>query len=409
MSDGEFVLPPSSERNGDVTATSELLVDATIQDVFMTSPVRSTEDWAGMYEEIVQAPRQRNIAKVETINQLHEAIEHAGEKLAPNDTVGYARKRAIDDQASYFREYEMTPGAAICVLDKFSPTRVRRPEGKESEESIRQYEAEINSHRLLTKGEEIALAKIIEMGDAAAKELDQPNPQNPSRLRRLAELGYQARDQFIESNLRLVVPLARRHKPLPRMNMSDYVQEGNIALMKAVDSFDWRKGTKFSTHATLIIRRDIARARSEHMTAARTPADVGITYLAAQRARERGEERELASDEEAFKHLDNAVSFDSPASEETTTTVAEVLPSAAPGPEEKAIMSDELAVLMAFVKSKRARYILTRNLNLDGLGSATLGKIADELGISKGTAKTTAARARESIRKILEAQGYERK
>ena len=91
--------------------------------------------------------------------------------------------------------------------------------------SLSLYLKNIGSHKLLTHKEEIELAKRIETGDK------------------------QATNKMIESNLRLVVSIAKRYSNRG-MSLQDLIQEGSIGLMKAVEKFEYRKGYKFSTYAT---------------------------------------------------------------------------------------------------------------------------------------------------------------
>ncbi len=104
-------------------------------------------------------------------------------------------------------------------------------------------------YRLLTAADEVALAKRVERGDAAAKEL------------------------MINSNLRLVISIAKRYQGhgLP---LGDLVQEGAIGLNRAVEKFDWRRGFKFSTYATWWIRQACQRAISNQSTTIRVPTHV---------------------------------------------------------------------------------------------------------------------------------------
>ena len=116
-------------------------------------------------------------------------------------------------------------------------------------DSLAQYLREIRRHRRLTAAEEVALAKRIEHGDTAAKH------------------------RMVESNLRLVVAVARGHgyRGVPLL---DLVQEGTLGLIRAVERFDWRRGNKLSTNAVWWIRQAIDRAVRDQAEPIRLPVHV---------------------------------------------------------------------------------------------------------------------------------------
>ncbi|HXF57389.1 MAG TPA: sigma-70 family RNA polymerase sigma factor [Actinomycetota bacterium] len=129
---------------------------------------------------------------------------------------------------------------------------------------------------LLTKEEEVELARAIEKGEEAAQKLKAGRVRSEKTIRQLKEQvrkGEEARQRFIRANLRLVVSIARKYQGqgLPFL---DLIQEGNIGLMRAVELFDWRRGFKFSTYATWWIRQAITRAIADRGRQIRLPVHV---------------------------------------------------------------------------------------------------------------------------------------
>jgi RNA polymerase sigma factor (sigma-70 family) len=129
---------------------------------------------------------------------------------------------------------------------------------------FRLYLDEVGRHPLLTKEDEIELSQAYEAGLDAQLKLADTDPDDPARpdLEAIATRGEWARRKMIESNLRLVVSIARRFSATG-LPLGDLVQEGNLGLLRAVEKFDWRKGFKFSTYATWWIRQAIARGAAD--------------------------------------------------------------------------------------------------------------------------------------------------
>ena len=131
---------------------------------------------------------------------------------------------------------------------------------------VRMYLKEIGKVPLLTAAEEIDLAMKIEAGVAAGEQLEKADAgeielerRDLRRLTRIEEVGFDAKQQLIEANLRLVVSIAKRYVGRGMLFL-DLIQEGNLGLIRAVEKFDYRKGFKFSTYATWWIRQAITRA-----------------------------------------------------------------------------------------------------------------------------------------------------
>jgi RNA polymerase primary sigma factor len=141
------------------------------------------------------------------------------------------------------------------------------------EDLVRQYLREIGQYALLTDIQEVELAKAIEDGEKAAEKIDRTRKPTDRQRRELqAELrtGRQAKRRFIQSNLRLVVSIAKKYSA-PGLPLIDLIQEGNLGLMRAIEKFDYQRGFKFSTYATWWIRQAITRAMADKARTIRIP------------------------------------------------------------------------------------------------------------------------------------------
>jgi RNA polymerase primary sigma factor len=228
---------------------------------------------------------------------------------------------------------------------------------------------------LLTAAEEVELAKRIERGDLAAKE------------------------RMVNSNLRLVVSNARRYQGhgLP---LADLVQEGILGLIRASEKFDWRRGFKFSTYATLWIRQAIQRALSNTSRAIRIPVHVEQQQrklarterdLTNQLGREPSDD-ELASASELelaevirLRYPTQAVaSLDQPVRDEDETALGELFASERPEPSEEVVENERVAALSAALDELPApeREVIELRFGLADGEEKTPGAIGRELGIT---------------------------
>ena len=152
---------------------------------------------------------------------------------------------------------------------------------------MRQYLKEIGNYELLTAADEVELAKLIEAGRRAEVELARSgetlDEARREALRHRSLAGHSAKQRFIQSNLRLVVSIAKRYQPCG-LPLLDLVQEGNLGLMRAVEKFDHRRGFKFSTYATWWIRQAVSRAIADKSRTIRVPVHMVETVAQVSRA-----------------------------------------------------------------------------------------------------------------------------
>ena len=206
-----------------------------------------------------------------------------------------------------------------------------RREDRDYEDLVRLYLEDVGRHDLLTKDDEVRLAQAIEAGVAAHAELEADQEAHARRSAASSGArsasGEEAHRQFVNSNLRLVVSIAKKYQS-SGLPLLDIVQEGNLGLIHAVDKFDWRKGFKFSTYATWWIRQAIQRGIANSARVIRLPVHAGdmLTALLKMRAQLEGSlgrtptlaelaaEAELPLDKvvEVLRYAVDTVSLDEP-------------------------------------------------------------------------------------------------
>jgi RNA polymerase primary sigma factor len=187
---------------------------------------------------------------------------------------------------------------------------------------------------LLTAAQEQALARRVERGDMAAK------------------------DHMIEANLRLVVHIAKRYQREDSgLTLTDLIQEGTIGLVRAVEKFDYRRGHRFSTYATLWIRQAVGRAVADKGRMVRLPITVADQVRRMEIAERALTTRlggsptiaELAADlgieVEDVERLQGAgrrpASLDAPIADDGETELGDLVAAASPSPEEEALAGAE--------------------------------------------------------------------
>lgn len=298
--------------------------------------------------------------------------------------------------------------------------RVRK-EALESEDLLGQYLKEIGRHTLLTQRDEVELAKAIEAGTEAQQQLDSPDTK-PSkeeriRLQRLVREGEKARKRFLESNLRLVVSIAKKYTNSSGMPLLDLIQEGNLGLMRAVEKFDYRRGFKFSTYATWWIRQAITRAIADKSRVIRVPVHMTEVVTKLNQARQRLEaelgrrpsQLELARATQlpvekvrlALESIYDVASLHETIGEDEETELEDLIEdSEAPDPEHDALRAtskDEIRRILEVLKP-RERAILELRFGLDTGEERTLEEVGKEFGLTRERIRQIEAKALSKLR-----------
>jgi len=233
---------------------------------------------------------------------------------------------------------------------------------------------------LLTPAEEIELAKRIERGDLVAKE------------------------RMVNSNLRLVMSIARRYQG-QGLSMGDLVQEGTLGLIRAVEKFDWRKGFRFSTYATLWIRQSIQRGLENSGRTIRLPVHVGQRARKVARARreltaklgrepsdeelaeETGLELELVL--EAAKADREPTSLDLPVGDDGETSLGALIATDEAGPDEEVADTLRHEAVQKAIETlpDKERTVIHLRFGTGGEPPQTLSEVGRRLGLSSTRAR----------------------
>ncbi len=284
---------------------------------------------------------------------------------------------------------------------------------------LRQYLREIGEYPLLTPADEVELASAIAAGRdadaqlAADKGLDL---QDRRALQRVSTAGRDARERFIQSNLRLVVSIAKRYQ-ISGLPLLDLVQEGNLGLMRAVEKFDHRRGFKFSTYATWWIRQSVTRAIADKGRTIRVPVHMAETVSQVARSagglqRQFGREPtvdEIAADtgmtpervREAQRLAREPVSLFEPVGEQDGAELGDFLEDpSAQAPFDAAVLALEHAELMAVVAtlSEREQRVLELRFGLAGDRPHTLEEVAKDFQLTRERIRQIEAKALAKLR-----------
>ena len=265
-------------------------------------------------------------------------------------------------------------------------------EDKTLTDPVRMYLKEIGRVPLLTAEEEISLAQRIEKGSRAA------------------------RKKLTQSNLRLVVSIAKKYVGRG-LTFLDLIQEGNQGLMRAVEKYDWRRGFKFSTYATWWIRQAITRAIADQARTIRVPVHMVETINRLVRTARRlmqdlgreptpgeiGKEMEITADrvQEIFKIAQKTTSLEKPVGDEGDSLLGDFIQdTSAPTPYDTAsrqLLKENISEVLCTLSDREAK-VLKMRFGLSGYRPMTLEEVGREFGVTRERIRQIEAKALRKLK-----------
>ncbi len=315
----------------------------------------------------------------------HQAME--------NPTADLLWSEEPDDDRIGGAERRESPLASVLAGLEEKPAAPPAASELDTDDALGTYLKEIGKGKLLTKDQEVELARQIEAG------------------------SLQARGRMTEANLRLVVSIAKKYQGRG-MPLLDLIQEGNVGLMRAVDKFDHKRGFKFSTYATWWIRQAVLRAIGDQARTIRLPIHIGDQTNKLLRITDRlrdalgrpatddeiGEELGLTADEVAqLRQITrDVVSLETPIGEEADTELGHLIEDVtAESPAAAALetdLRDRVDEVLATLTGRERRVLQLRFGLLDG-HQRPLDEVARRLGMSRETVRQLERHALAKLRR----------
>lgn len=314
---------------------------------------------------------------LEQIEKLYESLENAGIEVT-----GYLDTPEFNEIRTEVERYESAEDMEKMLSQ----------EGLSIDDPVRMYLKEIGKVPLLDASKELELAEMMANGSEEAKQ------------------------ELVESNLRLVVSIAKRYVG-KGMFFLDLIQEGNLGLMKAVEKFDYRRGYKFSTYATWWIRQAITRAIADQARTIRIPVHMvetihKVSRISRQLLQENGHEATpeeiavvmgMSADKvrEIMKIAQDPVSLETPIGEEEDSHLGDFIPDdASPAPADAAsytLLREEINEVLKTL-TPRESSVLKLRFGLEDGRTRTLEEVGKEFNITRERIRQIEAKALRKLR-----------
>lgn len=339
-------------------------------------------------EELIERGKQQGFL---TQEEILDVFPDAESRLDELDAM-YTKLLADGVDVYESVESDGDDGEKKAMFDQEIELLSKLEGSSESTDPVRQYLREIGQYPLLDAEEEVELAKNFEKGSKRAK------------------------DKLVESNLRLVVSIAKKY--IGRgLSLLDLIQEGNQGLIRAVEKYDWRRGYKFSTYATWWIRQAITRAIADQARTIRIPVHMVETinklYRTSQKLmqslgreatpEEIGKELDMSGDRvrEIFKISQDVTSLDTKVGEDEDSSLGDFIPDESqPTPVDaasKQLLRDHLDEVLDTLSEREAK-VLSLRFGLDGGQSRTLEEVGKVFGVTRERIRQIEAKALRKLK-----------
>ena len=338
-------------------------------------------------QELLQLGQEQGYVTSEEIMALVEEYDMTVEEIED------LYSQLFDQSTEIYEQSPVTQG----VLDDIEPTLDLSIQTV-TQDPLRLYLKEAGTTPLLTRNEEIQLAKRVEMGDTRAK------------------------DRLIRSNLRLVISIAKNYYTQD-LDFLDLIQEGNTGLIRAVEKFDYHKGFKFSTYATWWIRQAITRAIANQDRNIRIPVHmiekinkmVRTEWKLLQQTGKEPTDDELAAELGIEPHevqqirtiARRTTSLETPVGEEGDAELGDFIENqSTPDPAEvvAGILAKESLAKVLQGMDERERKVVELRFGFKGEHPRTLAEVSSRFNVSRERIRQIEAKALEQIKGALEIQ-----
>jgi RNA polymerase primary sigma factor len=291
-------------------------------------------------------------------------------------------------------------------------------ENIETDDMVGLYMKEVAQVPLLTAKQEVDLAKRMERGRMARERLARGSvdPKNRQELYRLIEDDWQARENLLVANSRLVISIAKKYMSRGVLFL-DLIQEGNIGLIRAAKKFEYRRGFKFSTYATWWIRQAVTRAIADQGRTIRLPVHMGDQINKCLRMQNRLTQRlgheptveelaealELTPDKvrNLLKLIRFPLSLEAPTDNEDDSVLGDFIEDEeAPAPEETAtynLLREHLVHIFNDLPPREVRILKLRYGLMDGQ-AYTLEQVGRMMGVTRERVRQIEAQALSRLR-----------